>query len=201
MATASSLAGRTFASNGGAGANSSYDRHGPGGGGGGGVIYFAASAAPTIAVTGGATGVDRGNLTGGTGAGDGVAEPWFATTGTFTVLGNSTTLTTACSTALDVTKTNGTTTLVAGSTTQYTVTFSNTGATAANGAIAKDAPSTGLSNCTVTACTASGSSAAVCPGAGLWPNLFTAGGLSIATFPANSSLSFILSCQVTATGQ
>ena len=194
VATSGSLAGRTLASNGGNGANSFYDQHGPGGGGGGGAVYFTASAAPTISVTGGATGLDRGNL-------DGSMDPWFATTGTFTVLGNSTTLTTACSTALDVTKTNGTTTLVAGSTTSYTVTFTNSGATAANGAITKDTPSAGLSNCTVTGCTPAGSPVAVCPAVGLWPNIFTAGGLSIATFPANSSLSFTLSCGVTATGQ
>ena len=200
VASGGSLAGRTLASNGGSGGNSSYDRHGPGGGGGGGVVYFAASAAPSISVTGGPTGIDRGNLPAGP-LGDGVTEPWFATTGTFTVLGNSTTLTTACSTALDVTKTNGTTTLVAGSTTSYTVTFTNSGATAANGAIAKDTPSAGLSNCSVTGCTAAGSPVAVCPASGLWPNLFTVGGLSIATFPANSSLSFTLSCGVTATGQ
>jgi mucin-19 len=197
----SSLAGRTFSASGGNGGNSSYDRHGPGGGGGGGAIYFSAIGTPTLSVSGGNAGVDRGNLTGGTGAGDGVAEPWFATTGTFTVLGNSTTLTTACSTALSLTKTNGTTTLVAGTTTNYTVTFSNTGATSANNAIAKDTASAGLSNCSVTSCTGAGSPVAVCPAAGDWPNLFTAGGLTLSSLPANSSLTFNVSCGVTATGQ
>lgn len=200
VATSASLAGRTFSANGGNGGNSSYDRHGPGGGGGGGAVYFNASAAPTVAVSGGNAGVDRGNLAAGP-LGDGVAEPWFATTGTFTVLGNTTTLNVACSTALDVTKTNNTTTLVAGSTTSYTVTFSNSGATSADNAIAKDTPSTGLSACTVTACTPSGSPLPVCPAAGLWPNLFTAGGLTLTSLPANSSISFNVSCSVTATGQ
>lgn len=201
VATSGSLAGRTFSANGGNGANSSYDRHGPGGGGGGGAIYFSASAAPTVAVSGGNAGVDRGNLGLNAANGDGIAEPWFATTGTFTVLGNSTPLTVGCSTALGVTKTNNTTTLVAGSTTSYTITFSNSGPTSANNAIAQDTPTAGLSNCSVTACAGSGSPIAVCPAAGLWPNLFTPGGLTLSSMPANSSLTFNVSCGVTATGQ
>jgi uncharacterized repeat protein (TIGR01451 family) len=200
VATNGSLAGRTFAANGGNGGNSSYDRHGPGGGGGGGAVYFNASGAPTFSVGGGNAGVDRGNLAAGS-LGDGVAEPWFAGTGTFTVLGNSTPLSLACSTALSVTKTNNTTTLVAGTTTSYTITFSNAGPTSANNAIAQDTPSAGLSNCSVTACSASGSPVAVCPASGVWPNLFTVGGLTLTSMPANSSLTFNVSCGVTATGQ
>jgi uncharacterized repeat protein (TIGR01451 family) len=200
VATNGSLAGRTFAANGGNGANSSYDRHGPGGGGGGGAVYFNASAPPTFSVAGGNTGLDAGNLAVST-LGDGVADPWFATTGTFTVLGNSTPLSLACSTALGVTKTNNTTTLVAGSTTSYTITFTNLGPTSADNAIAKDMPTAGLSNCNVTACSGSGSPVAVCPSAASWPNLFTAGGLTLTSMPANSSLTFNVSCGVTATGQ
>jgi mucin-19 len=200
VATGSSLAGRTLAANGGNGANSSYDRHGPGGGAGGGAVYFNATTAPTINVAGGLRGVDAGNLPVGT-LGDGTADPWFATTGIATSLGNGATLTIACSTALAVTKTNNTTTLVAGSTTSYTLTFSNAGPTAANNATAQDLPSAGLSNCSVTACTASGSPAAVCPVAGVWPNLLAVSGLTLTSFPANSSLSFNVSCNVTATGQ
>jgi mucin-19 len=201
VATTGSLAGRTFSANGGNGANSSHDRHGPGGGGGGGAVYFSATAAPTLAVLGGTPGTDRGNLIGGTGAGDGVAEPWFATTGAFTALGNTTALSTACSTALAITKTNNTDTLVAGSTTSYTITFSNTGPTAANNAIARDTPSAGLSSCTATGCSGSGSPLAVCPASGLWPNLFTPTGLTLASLPANSSLTFNVTCGVSATGQ
>jgi uncharacterized repeat protein (TIGR01451 family) len=145
--------------------------------------------------------VDRGNLGLNVANGDGIAEPWLATTGTFTVLGNSTPLSLGCSTALGVTKTNNTTTLVAGSTTSYTITFSNAGPTSANNAIAQDTPSAGLSNCSVTACSGSGSPVAVCPVSGLWPNLFTAGGLTLTSMPANSSLTFNVSCGVTATGQ
>jgi uncharacterized repeat protein (TIGR01451 family) len=199
VATSGSLAGRTFSANGGSGSNSSYDRHGPGGGGGGGAVYFSASASPTFTVNGGNTGLDLGNLAFNASNGDGVAHPWFATTGTFTILGNSTTLTTACSTALAVTKTNGTMTLVAGTTTSYTVTFTNSGPTSANNAIAKDTPSAGLSNCSVTACSPAGSPAAICPG-GL-ANLFTPSGLTLTSLPANSSLTFTVSCGVSATGQ
>ena len=194
VATNGSLAGRTLSANGGAGANSSYDRHGPGGGGGGGAVYFSATAAPTLSINGGNTGRDRGNL-------DGSLDPYFAGTGTFTVLGNTTTLNVACSTALDVTKTNGTITLVAGSTTNYTVTFTNSGATSANNAIAKDTPSAGLSACSVTTCAASGSPLPACPAAGLWSNLLTVGGLTLTSLPANSSLTFNVRCGVTATGQ
>jgi uncharacterized repeat protein (TIGR01451 family) len=199
VATPNTLAGRTLSANGGNGANSFYDRHGPGGGGGGGAVYFSASAPPTFTVNGGNTGLDRGNLPFNASNGDGVAHPWFAGTGTFTILGNTTTLTTACSTALAVTKTNGTTTLVAGTTTSYTVTFSNAGPTSANNAIARDTPSTGLSNCSVTACSGSGSPAATCPGS--LPNLLTPGGLTLTSLPANSSLTFTVSCGVSATGQ
>ncbi len=200
VATSGSLAGRSFTANGGNGANSSYDRHGPGGAGGGGVAYFSAIAAPIISVAGGNPGVDAGNLPAGS-LGDGAAESWFATSGVGTSLGSGTTLTLACSTALGVTKTNNTTTLVAGTTTSYTITFSNAGPTAANNAVAKDTPSVGLSNCSVTACTGGGSPAAICPIAGLWPNLFSVGGLILTSLPANASISFNISCGVTATGQ
>ena len=114
-------------------------------------------------------------------------------------LGNNTaTLTTPvdCNANLSVTKTNGTNIVASGSTTSYTVTFANTGPAAANGAIVKDTPSAGLS-CSVASCTASG--AGVCPG--LLPNLLTGGGLTLASFATGSTLSFVVNCGVTATGQ
>jgi uncharacterized repeat protein (TIGR01451 family) len=104
----------------------------------------------------------------------------------------------SCSASLSVSKDNGTTSLVAGSTTQYTVTFANSGPAAADGAVALDAPSAGLSACSVLSCTASGTG--VCPAAGLWPNLLTAPGLSLSTFASGASLSFVVSCGVSATG-
>jgi uncharacterized repeat protein (TIGR01451 family) len=111
-------------------------------------------------------------------------------------------------TALSVTKTNGTTTLAAGTTTAYTVTFSNTGGFAANNAIVKDSPSAGLVCTTVTCVSTTGG--ATCP-VGLTlgtpvavsavPNLFNATGVSIATFPAASTVNLRVDCGVTATGQ
>ncbi len=110
---------------------------------------------------------------------------------------------------LSVTKTNGTSTLAAGSIASYTITFSNLGPSAANAALVKDAFTPGLS-CTTIACVATtGTPAASCPSS-LLPlgtpiaisatNFFTTGE-TIATFPANSSVSLVAQCSVTATGQ
>jgi uncharacterized repeat protein (TIGR01451 family) len=107
-----------------------------------------------------------------------------------------------CNANLSVTKTNAVTTLTAGTTTSYTLTFANAGPSTADGAVAKDIPSTGLSNCSVTSCTASGGSpAAVCPAPAAWPNLLTGAGLILINFPSGSTLTFALSCAVSATGQ
>ena len=110
---------------------------------------------------------------------------------------------------LSVTKTNGTITLAAGSTTSYTITFSNLGPSAANGALVKDAFNAGLTCTTITCVATTGTPAASCPSS-LLPlgtpiaisatNFFTTGE-TIATFPANSSVSLVAQCSVTATGQ
>ncbi len=105
--------------------------------------------------------------------------------------------TTNCAADLTVAKNNSVVSLVSGASTVYTLTFTNTGPAAADGAIVRDTPSAGLT-CAVTSCTPTGS--ALCPAFGLWPNLLTGGGLTIATLPATSSLSFGLTCSVTATG-
>ena len=203
VAATSGLAGRTLQATGGSGANSSYDRHGPGGGGGGGAIYYnTAGGVPTTAATGGINGVDRGNLgTSVTFPGDGIAEAWNSTPGAPYPAAATSAFTPACSTSLAVTKTDGVTTVQAGTTTSYTVTFTNSGATAANGAVVKDAPSAGLA-CTVLSCSASGAPIpAACPAAGLWPALLTPAGVAIPTLPALSTISFVVRCGVTATGQ
>jgi uncharacterized repeat protein (TIGR01451 family) len=107
---------------------------------------------------------------------------------------------------LSVTKTNGTTSLAAGSTTAYTVTFANGGPSAANGALVKDLQSVGL-QCTSVTCSAT-TGGASCPtnmplsttvlsGA----TSFFAAGETITTFPANSTVTLIVNCNVTATGQ
>jgi mucin-19 len=203
VAASSGLVGRTLQASGGNGANSSYDRHGPGGGGGGGAIYYnTAGGAPTTVSLGGTNGVDAGNTPANpTFPGDGTADAWNSTPGAPFTSAATGAFTPACSTSLAVTKTNGVSTVLAGGSTSYTVTFTNLGATAADGAIAKDTPSAGLA-CTVLSCTASTvPTLAVCPAAGQWPNLFTAGGVALPTLPALSSVVFVVGCGVTATGQ
>ena len=107
---------------------------------------------------------------------------------------------------LGTTKTNGTSTLVAGSTTAYTVTFSNGGPSAANGALVKDVASAGL-QCVSVSCTAT-TGGASCPSNLPSGTLVLAGatsffgtGETIGTFPANSTVTLLVNCNVTATGQ
>ena len=100
---------------------------------------------------------------------------------------------------LSITKTNSVSTLVAGSTTTYTVTVNNSGPANATNTVVTDPATSGLSCTNVTCSVASG--AAVCP---VPPALTIANlqgsGVPIATFPANSSLNFLVTCSVTATG-
>ena len=116
---------------------------------------------------------------------------------------NATTVTSVVTTAasLAVSKTNGTGILVAGSTTSYTITFSNFGPGNAPGSVIRDIPSPGLS-CTSAACSASAS--ATCPApynpGPASATALQAGGLTIPSFSANSSLTFVVTCGVTATG-
>ncbi|MES2398524.1 MAG: hypothetical protein V4573_00955 [Pseudomonadota bacterium] len=102
-----------------------------------------------------------------------------------------------CATNLTVTKTDGKTTVTAGGTTSYTVTFASLGPATGDGAVVLDTPGAGLS-CSVASCTPSGTG--VCPVAGQWPNLLS-GGLTLSSFASGSTLSFVVSCNVTATGQ
>ena len=96
---------------------------------------------------------------------------------------------------LSITKSNGVSTLSAGATTTYTIIASNGGPSAANGTLVLDPPVTGLS-CSQLSCSALGG--AICPAPDI--NVFQGGGLSIPTFPANSSVTLSLICGVTATG-
>lgn len=98
---------------------------------------------------------------------------------------------------LTITKTNGTTTLLAGSTTTYTITASNGGPSSANSSLVKDPVAAGL-NCTAVSCLPSGGAA--CPAVVDIATLQGAG-LAIPTFPGSSSVTFLLTCGVTATGQ
>ncbi len=120
------------------------------------------------------------------------------TIGDVTPANNAGTVTTpiGCSTNLTVTKTNAFTTVTAGGTSAYTITFANLGPASGDGSQVLDDPSDGL-ECVVASCTASG--AGVCPASGLWPNLVDTG-LTLSSFAAGSTLTFALSCTVTATG-
>jgi uncharacterized repeat protein (TIGR01451 family) len=108
---------------------------------------------------------------------------------------------------LSVAKTNGTTSVTAGGTTAYTITFSNGGPSAANGALVKDVQSAGL-QCTSVTCTAT-TGGASCPSSMLPQGTvvltgatnFFAAGETIGTFPANSTVTLVVNCNVTATGQ
>jgi uncharacterized repeat protein (TIGR01451 family) len=115
-------------------------------------------------------------------------------TGTIT-----TNITPACVNAnLTVAKTNGVTTVPGGSTTTYTVTFANLGPGAANNAVVFDSPGAGLT-CTNLVCGPVGGGA-LCPTPNLANFLNPAVGLTLATFPANSTVTFRLTCNVTAVG-
>jgi uncharacterized repeat protein (TIGR01451 family) len=108
---------------------------------------------------------------------------------------------------LSVVKDNNATSLLAGTTTAYTVTFSNAGPSPAGGAIVKDNTSSGLA-CTAVTCT-SITGGASCP-SNILPlgtsvsststNFFSSGE-SISNFPANSSVTLRVDCNVTATGR
>ena len=104
---------------------------------------------------------------------------------------------------LTVSKSNGVNTVATSSTVAYTVTVANLGPNQANGARLTDAPGAGL-NCTAVGCT-SASGGAVCPTTGAAPgqlsvvNLLGAG-VTLTTLPAASTLTFSVSCGVTASG-
>ena len=98
---------------------------------------------------------------------------------------------------LGITKTNGVSSLSAGATTTYTITATNDGPSAADGTIVKDLATIGL-NCTTVTCGAAGG--AVCPAVSDVATLQGAG-LVLSTFPADSTVTFSLTCGVTATGQ
>lgn len=104
-------------------------------------------------------------------------------------------------TSLAITKNNSTVTLVAGSTTTYNIVVSNNGPGPADQAVLRDPLAAGLS-CTSVNC-ASALGGASCPpgGSTTIAQLQSSAGISLPIFPANSSLTFTVTCGVTATGQ
>jgi len=101
---------------------------------------------------------------------------------------------------LAITKTDGTTTVSAGSTVGYTITISNSGPNPADGALFGDPAVTGLS-CTTVTCTSVIGPAACPAAAGTTVALVQGAGVAIPTLGANSSVTFVVNCTVTATGQ
>jgi uncharacterized repeat protein (TIGR01451 family) len=100
---------------------------------------------------------------------------------------------------LSISKTNGVSSVVAGESTTYTIVASNGGPSSADNALVRDLPSAGLSCTTDPICVPAGG--AVCPAALSAATFTTGGGLFIPTFPPVSSVTFMLSCSVVATGQ
>lgn len=115
----------------------------------------------------------------------------------------TTTISPACTTAtLTVSKTSSPTgSLLTASSVSYTLTVANLGPSAAPGTVVTDQPGAGL-NCTAgtVSCTVLAGSAS-CPASPTVAAL-TSGGLIITpTFNANSTVAFVVTCGVTATGQ
>lgn len=107
--------------------------------------------------------------------------------------GTATTVITTPTADLSVTKTDGVTSAVAGGVTVYTIVAVNAGPSAANNATVTDPAATGLSKLSVSCSTQGG---ATCP-SGLGTASFQAGA-QIPLFPAGSTVTFLLSAQVTA---
>lgn len=100
---------------------------------------------------------------------------------------------------LTITKTNAVTSLTAGSTTSYTITVANLGPANAPNSVLTDPVSPGL-NCTSVTCSVTAGTAS-CPSPLTIGALQGAGLIIAPTFNAGSTLSFVVTCGVTATGQ
>jgi uncharacterized repeat protein (TIGR01451 family) len=174
-----------------------------GGGGGGAVFASGALTGITTSVTGGRAGctVAGANDTNATNCGTdnnsstagaaGVATTFAASAGPGTP--------TCAPAALSVTKSNNLTTVTAGQTFTYSLTVVNSGPTAANNSVLRDPAVAGLS-CTSVACTGS-NPAGNCPGVSVTIADLQGGGIGLPTLPASSTLTFGVTCGVTATGQ
>ncbi|MGE0497779.1 MAG: hypothetical protein AB7I35_18680 [Ramlibacter sp.] len=106
------------------------------------------------------------------------------------------TVTIPVSTNITVTKTNTLSSVVSGSATVYGITVTNNGPNSADGTVLADPAATGLS-CTTVSCTATGG--AICPSSPTVAGLQSPG-LTLPTFPASSTLVFLVTCDISATG-
>ena len=104
-----------------------------------------------------------------------------------------------CVTAnLTLAKTDGAAVVLTGSTVSYTLTVANLGPGDAPGTVVRDPAAPGL-NCTAVSCSVAAGTA-TCPASPTIAGL-QGSGLVIPTFDDNSTLTFVLTCGVTATGQ
>lgn len=100
---------------------------------------------------------------------------------------------------LSVSKTDGKAVLLTGATNTYTITVANGGPAAADGTVLKDPATPGL-DCTTITCSTSGGASCPLPAQLFVSALQSGTGLSIPDFPASSTVTFVLTCTVTATG-
>lgn len=101
--------------------------------------------------------------------------------------------------ALTVTKTNSVDSVTVGTTVSYAITLANSGPSDADGATFRDPAATGLS-CTSVSCTGV-SGAASCPAGGsVTVAALQGSGIALSSFPAASSITFAVTCDVTASG-
>lgn len=110
----------------------------------------------------------------------------------------SCTFTNTRSANVTLSKTNGVTSVISGASTTYAITVANSGVSDADGSVLKDPAVPGLSCVNPLACSSSGG--AVCPG-GITVAALQGAGITLTSLPANSSLTFSLVCNVTASGQ
>lgn len=96
---------------------------------------------------------------------------------------------------LGITKSNNVTTLTAGQTTVYDIVASNGGPSNANNTVIKDPLAAGLL-CTAVACTAASGAATCTVPANVTLGLLQGTGIFLNNFPANSSLTFQVTCGV-----
>ena len=103
-------------------------------------------------------------------------------------------------TVLSVTKSNPSTSVTAGTNTTYTIVVNNAGPADASGAVIRDVASAGLS-CLGGPLTCGTTPGGTCPSTiGLAVQNFLGTGLIIPAFPSGTTMTFTLSCAVTATG-
>ncbi len=105
----------------------------------------------------------------------------------------------SCVSGVSVTKTDGKTAVTTPGTNIYTLTVSNAGPAAADNSVLRDPATPGLS-CTAAPVCAVASGSAVCPAGPLTMANLQGAGIGIPALPANSSLTFTVTCSVTASG-